>query len=385
MFTARVSKFRFLTLAFVSAAILAAQNSLAHPTPEIISPEVAECFGQSSRKYEEITPALEKSLIAECNEKVKTLAPPEEVKVEVERETSGPPVASGWQTLFSDDFEKSLALSWNFFGDWSIKKDNTNVLEIGGEQPFYTSAGAESWTDYKLSFKYKPLKDDETANLRIKFRIDWSHNIYYSFKLSPVEKQLILEKFTGEKAMVLQQAPFEFQLDSWKNFEITAAEDKIWVFADGIPVMSLKDPENPLLFGRIGIEAEFTKAPIARIDDFKIIGVFEKPTWEHLGAPFGGKVAKILIYPQNPNNVLLTSEHASVYKSTDGGKTWKSAFKGLNTVDLLVKSLAMSPRDSKIVLAMSSDGPYRTIDQGEVWRKMSKITSPDNSVVRGSG
>lgn len=308
------------------------------------------------------------------------------IKADVELISERPLVGKDWQILFSDDFEKELAYSWNLSGDWSIVNDTTKVLEIGGKTPFSTALGSESWTDYSLTFKYKPISKDETM-LRVNFRVDWTGQKFYSLGFLPGNKALSLEKMIRENVTILQEEiPYNFEPNRWHDINITVINDRIWIAVNNRMVVGLQDKNNPLTFGRVAFKAEFIQqSPIAHIDGVKVRGTFEKPAWVHLNAPYGGKVAKVLIDPKNPNNVFLTAEHGSVYKSTNGGKNWKPAFNGLNTVDLLVNGFAISPHDPKILLASTTDGPYRTINQAKTWQKISTITFPNDPFIFEKG
>ncbi len=105
-------------------------------------------------------------------------------------------------------------------------------------------------------------------------------------------------------------------------------------------------------------------------------------------------VNNIVRDPKNPDILYATSEQrrrhvnthisggpeSKVYKSEDGGNTWRKIMKGLPHVDIGGMGIAVSPVDSNVVYliveaAEGKSGFYRSTDQGESWKKMSDYHS----------
>ena len=122
---------------------------------------------------------------------------------------------------------------------------------------------------------------------------------------------------------------------------------------------------------------------------YKTINGGEK--WEHLGLEKTDHIPKILINPENTDevyvaalgNVWAQNEDRGVYKTTDGGKSWEKILyinEGTGCADL-----AMDPSNPNILYAgmwdfqrkpytFRSGGPgsglYRTTDAGKNWEKV---------------
>jgi cysteine-rich repeat protein len=64
-------------------------------------------------------------------------------------------------------------------------------------------------------------------------------------------------------------------------------------------------------------------------------------SWCLAGGPQGGKVLALVIDPQNPAVLYAGTEVAGVFKSGDGGKTWRSVDNGAGLIK--VSALAVSP------------------------------------------
>ncbi len=115
--------------------------------------------------------------------------------------------------------------------------------------------------------------------------------------------------------------------------------------------------------------------------------------WQKLGLDSTEHISKILIDPNNAKTVFVavpgplwsSSEHRGLYKTTDGGKTWKKSLFINNETGCA--DIAIHPSDPKMMLAsfwearrkpysFSSGGPgsalYKSTDGGETWSKVSK-------------
>ena len=114
-------------------------------------------------------------------------------------------------------------------------------------------------------------------------------------------------------------------------------------------------------------------------------------TWTHVGLADTHRIAKIIVSPRDSNTVWVAaqgplytdSEHRGVYKTIDGGKTWKKTL----SVDAKTgaSDMVMHPRDPRILYAAvwtkdrkawkntpngPASGVYRSDDGGETWKKL---------------
>src|SRR5678816_745546 len=117
-------------------------------------------------------------------------------------------------------------------------------------------------------------------------------------------------------------------------------------------------------------------------------------TWRHLGLRNAQQIGAILVDPRNPNLVYVAAlghpyganEERGVFRSSDGGETWqKVLYKDENTGAI---ALAFDPKNSKVIYAdlwSARQGPwengawqgagsglYKTTDGGNTWRQLTK-------------
>ncbi|MFB3897355.1 MAG: WD40/YVTN/BNR-like repeat-containing protein [bacterium] len=97
-----------------------------------------------------------------------------------------------------------------------------------------------------------------------------------------------------------------------------------------------------------------------------ISGVAGDRFWSQLG-PNIGSVRAIAIDPINPNNVYLGNEDGGgVYKSIDGGVSWRLVITGMGAKDIY--TLAIDPVHPNIIYAGTGYSKvYKSYDFGETW------------------
>lgn len=116
-------------------------------------------------------------------------------------------------------------------------------------------------------------------------------------------------------------------------------------------------------------------------------------SWKQMGLDSSRQIGKIVIHPSNPDVVFVAAEGSAwgpggqrgLYKTTDGGKTWKKVLEISENTG--VNDIVMDPRNPDILYATSEQrrrrsftkiggGPesavYKSADGGESWNKIMK-------------
>ena len=124
-------------------------------------------------------------------------------------------------------------------------------------------------------------------------------------------------------------------------------------------------------------------------------GVFKSTdagaTWQFMGLPDSHHIARIVIHPGNPDVVYVaaighlfsTNEERGVFRTGDGGKTWKKVLyvnDGVGAIDLVMNRQKPSVlyaamydkarRPWEIVESGPESAIYRTADGGDKWQRL---------------
>ena len=109
--------------------------------------------------------------------------------------------------------------------------------------------------------------------------------------------------------------------------------------------------------------------------------------WTNLGpANVAGMSRSLAIDPGNPGTMYTTGINGGVWKSIDGGSTWRELGDFLPV--LVIGSLALAPQDSSIIYAGTGDGfigydsvrgagIFKSTDSGETWTRLDSTAADD--------
>ncbi|MBI3950860.1 MAG: hypothetical protein HY314_10455 [Acidobacteria bacterium] len=101
------------------------------------------------------------------------------------------------------------------------------------------------------------------------------------------------------------------------------------------------------------------------------------PAWTALG-PYGGTIGALTIDPRNSNTLYAGADGVALFKSTDGGASWRKT--GLVSTTNYSK-IAINPQNSRIVYAATAAGFYVSSNRGATWNATS-AGLPNDSTVR---
>ena len=109
----------------------------------------------------------------------------------------------------------------------------------------------------------------------------------------------------------------------------------------------------------------------------EIRDAIEGLSWRSIGpAEMGGRTVDIAGIPGDPSTVYMATASGGLWKTNDGGTTWRSIFETGNTLSL--GAVTVAPSDHNVIYigtgennprnsASIGDGVYRSTDAGESW------------------
>ncbi len=102
--------------------------------------------------------------------------------------------------------------------------------------------------------------------------------------------------------------------------------------------------------------------------------LFSQNTWRVIGPGAGSDLEAMAIQPDNPNVVYIGGDIEGIFKTTDGGLTWKNINANLGTDykdrgNYFIQEIVVAPNDASFntVYICTLDGLFKTTDGGESW------------------
>lgn len=111
--------------------------------------------------------------------------------------------------------------------------------------------------------------------------------------------------------------------------------------------------------------------PIEWLKDFQ---------WRSIGpTATGGRVVDIEVDPQDPHHILVASAAGGLWETKNNGTTWNCIFENEGTIS--IGDIAMDPKDVKTIWigsgeannqrsSLAGDGVYKTTDGGKTWKNL---------------
>lgn len=187
------------------------------------------------------------------------------------------------------------------------------------------------------------------------------------------------------------------------HFYVAYASGGLWKTVDnGISFTPLFDKEMVMTIGDIAVD--WTRNTIwigtgevnSSRSSYAGTGVFKSTdggkTWKYLGLGESHHIGRIVLHPTDPNTAWVAvlghlyspNKERGVYKTTDGGKTWKQTLavnENTGASDLII-----DPTNAKVLYAAmwhrerrawdftesgEGSGIYKSIDGGDTWKEIS--------------
>ena len=120
-------------------------------------------------------------------------------------------------------------------------------------------------------------------------------------------------------------------------------------------------------------------------------GLYSQLRWRMIGPFRGGRTVAAVGVPGVPNVFYIGVNNGGVWKTNDAGRTWKPIFDGQPTQS--IGAIAVAPSNAKVIYVGSGeglqrpdlsvgDGIYKSTDGGETWRHVGLADGQQIPVVR---
>jgi photosystem II stability/assembly factor-like uncharacterized protein len=86
--------------------------------------------------------------------------------------------------------------------------------------------------------------------------------------------------------------------------------------------------------------------------------------WVPVGPP-GGQIMEMRVHPRNPKILWAGTYDSGVFKSTNGGTSWRSVNQGLDRLN--VQTLAVAPANPNVLYVAAGGRFYRSSNGGQSW------------------
>ena len=101
--------------------------------------------------------------------------------------------------------------------------------------------------------------------------------------------------------------------------------------------------------------------------------------WENINVPQASGLSGVIVNPDQPATLYVSSPGLGVLRSEDGGQHWQAVNTGLPGLDVTALALH-SFRRGTLYVWLKDDGIYRTEDGGANWKRMPDQGPPDTHV-----
>jgi photosystem II stability/assembly factor-like uncharacterized protein len=318
-----------------------------------------------------------------------------------------PPPASAslrpQELLYSQNFDSGSAPEWQLEDGWQIAPSESGFA-LKGSGHVWARMTSGAWSDYFLRFR---VRLDGDAALHANIRLVGPARYFIGLN----RHDLYLSKQTGLDTFFNNLAGGPALAAGWHVVEIAASGGKLAVQVDRQLALSYTDPQS---LENGGIAFESLGSDMVWVDDVEVgdltpvnttndkTRVVGTPasvaptlpaglTWVRTGGPLGGLGYDIRMRPDNPDILFVTDAKAGVFKSVDGGQTWKPINHGITTrtgetgesIPIFCLTIDPTHPDTVWTGTQGQRGIFKSLDGGETWKKMDNGILEQGLTMRG--
>jgi photosystem II stability/assembly factor-like uncharacterized protein len=303
--------------------------------------------------------------------------------------------AAAQNYAYQEDFEDGQAQGWSLETGWQVILDGVNHV-LQGQGHAWARSNQMYDGDYQLSFRIKLVEGTVHLIYRLNdigryFIGFYNDGTYLNKQIWPEEYYSDLAVYSGKHTLniwhqieiVGRGDTLIFYVDNQQELEYTDPQpllagsfafetlDGSQAYVDDIKVI-LESPASII----VSPQGQNNQLPSST-----------ELNWVWTGGPLGGLGYDIRMRPDDPDRMYVTDAWAGVFMSVDGGATWFPSNDGITTRTgttgdaIPVFSLTIDPNqpDTIWVGTQFTRGIFKSTDGGQTWKKM------DSGVVEGEG
>lgn len=313
-----------------------------------------------------------------------------------------PTTALGQAEIAGEDFEDGQADGWEMEQGWEIIQDGENHV-LRGEGHHFARIKAKTQSAGEIQdFEFRYKLPDGNAHIIFRqigsegrYFVRLEQNSIALHKT--VRKNPLPTEGDPYDHPILVKKPATAGGNRWHALQINGNGNQITVFLDGQLALEYTDQDNPYLSGGVAFETLDDTVTYLLVDDIVLKGnpiVTDQSglTWVFTGGPRGGIGYDIRINPVDHNNIWVTDAYAGAHQSLDGGRSWSAKNQGINarvgfSGDAVpIFSLTIDLNHPEILWSGTQGmrGVYKSIDGGKTWKEMDNgIRQQPNMEFRG--
>lgn len=291
---------------------------------------------------------------------------PEVVLLEVQVGTQVDAQAdTGYSTILDDGFDGGSTVLWESQAGWEAAQEGGDWYYEGTPNSEAALVSALIRADYRFRTDLRIV--DGWASLHYRK----SQSEYHHYRLEVEPGQLVLSKYDGDvwtADLISGTAPIF--TDTWHTVEISGTRGHIQVFVDEALYLDYDDPD-PVYAGSVVLAVLDDESAHVDFDNVQIlVPTSNEPAWVQTNGPSGGQIGPIEVDPSQPNTVYAGGRGGSIFKTTDGGATWKIQQRFVSPYEL-VGDILVSPTDPQTVYALANR-LFKSTDGGTSWRHVTQ-------------
>jgi photosystem II stability/assembly factor-like uncharacterized protein len=242
-------------------------------------------------------------------------------------------------------------------------KDANNIFVIGRTGPFRSSDGGRTWQGLT---KEPAVLGGE----------------WYAVAMDPNNPNNVV--ISDEHQGVIFRSTDSG--NNWKEvFRHPGVSVQVMEKRMGFKSIVFAPSNSSVVYAGMELERNQIDQNLAALNNTPSFGVFKSAdggaTWRDAndGKSASQNVNMLAVSPDNADIVYAATLKSGILKTTDGGKSWQSMNQGLGGID--VRSIAINPQDPKVLFAGLENGAvYASTDAGSSWMASGSGMDPQAAI-----